>query len=244
MVHTNNEAVGIARAMVRALACLAWGVSLLNATPALADDDLHLGLAGTAGLSGFGLDLGVNVNRYVGLRATGASFSLNRNGAYATSVDWAARVKLQQLGLLADVYPFEGAFRLTGGIVKDDNRLDMTATTSGSGSLTFNGNTYPASELSGAQGSVSWGKTVPYLGLGWGNLAGSRGFHLTTDVGLLLTGSATTQLSAQCASGTAGQLCSQATLNADVAAEQAKLQNDANRLKVWPVLRFGIGFAF
>lgn len=222
----------------------AFFLGVLVSGGAYADDAVHFGLAGTAGLSGFGLDLGVNVNRYLGLRATGETFSLTHNGSYSTSVSWDARLKLQQVGLLADVYPFAGVFHVTGGLIRDNTSLDMTAVPSGVGTLTFNGNAYPVTELNGAQGSVAWNKTVPYAGFGWGNLAGERGFHVTSDVGVLLSGSATTQLSAQCASGTAGQLCVQSGLNTDVAAEQAKLQNDANKLKVWPVLRIGIGFAF
>jgi hypothetical protein len=115
----------------------------------------------------------------------------------------------------------------------------LNAQPSASGSFTFNGTSYPANEISAASANVDWGKSVPYLGLGWGNLAGSTGLHFTTDLGVLITGSPTATVSVSCA---VNQVCAQ--LGPNVAAEQTKLQNDVNKVNVWPVLRFGIGYAF
>jgi hypothetical protein len=211
------------------------------AVPALAhaDDTTHVGVAVTAGLSGLGLDLGVNINSYVGVRATIADYSINHNGNYGTSVDWDAKLRLFQAGLLLDGYPFAGGFHLTGGIVRDGNKVTLNAQPSSTGTYTFNGTSYPANQISSASANVDWGKSVPYLGLGWGNLAGSAGLHFTTDLGVLLTGSPTGTISVTCASN---QVCAQ--LGPNVAAEQTKLQNDVNKINFWPVLRFGIGYAF
>jgi hypothetical protein len=203
-----------------------------------ADDATHVGVAVTGGLSGVGLDAGVNINSYLGARITVAGLSVDHNGVYGTSVPWTAKLKLFQAGLLGDVYPFQGVFRVSAGVVDDGNKLSLTAQPS-SGTYTFNGTTYGASQIGSASGLVEWRKTNPYLGIGWGNLAGSRGFHFTSDVGVLLSGSAKTVISVVCANA---QVCPDLTAN--VAAENAKLQNDVDKLKVWPVLRFGIGYAF
>jgi hypothetical protein len=216
-----------------AFACLALPVL------AHADDATHVGVALTGGLSGLGLDVGVNINSYLGVRATIADYSLSHNGNYGTSVDWDAKLRLFQAGLLLDGYPLAGGFHLTGGVVKDGNKASLNAQPSASGSFTFNGTSYPANEISAASANVDWGKSVPYLGLGWGNLAGSTGLHFTTDLGVLITGSPTATVSVSCA---VNQVCAQ--LGPNVAAEQTKLQNDVNKVNVWPVLRFGIGYAF
>lgn len=215
------------------LACLA---------PALAhaDDGTHIGAAVTVGLSGLGLDAGVNVTDFLGVRGTFATYSLSHSGNYSTSVEWNAQARLRQAGVLLDVYPFGGgAFRVSAGAIDDLNNLTASAQPSASGTYTFNGVSYPASSIASATANVQWNKVVPYLGLGSGNIAGSRGFHFTTDLGVIFSGSPTSAINVACA---AGQVCSQ--LGPNVAVEQTKLQNDVHKLNLWPVLRLGFGFAW
>jgi len=221
-----------------------YALVALAAIPTLsfADDATHVGIALTAGLSGFGADVGVNINDFVGLRAMAAGFSISKNGNYGTSIDWDARLKLFQAGALVDVFPFAGGFHLTAGLVDDGNKFTMTGQPS-SGTFTLNGNTYPSADISSASASVEWNKAVPYLGLGWGNLAGSRGLHFTSDLGALITGSPNSSVNVVCSpAGQAAGVC--AMLANDVAAEQTKLQNDVHKLTVWPVFRIGVGYAF
>jgi hypothetical protein len=208
---------------------------------AQADDSAHLGVALTAGLSGVGADLGLGINQYLGVRATVAGLNINRTGNYGTSVNWDARLKLFQAGALLDVYPFAGAFRLSAGVIKDGNKFTLNGQPSG-GSYTFNGTSYPAADVANASGSVQWNKAVPYAGLGWGNLGGSAGWHFTSDLGVLITGKPTVNLNATCSPAAPAGVCSQ--FNANVAAEQVKLNNDVHNVTVWPVVRFGIGYAF
>jgi hypothetical protein len=212
------------------------------ATLAHADESTHVGIALTAGLSGIGADLGVNINEYLGVRATVSDFSINRTGNYGTSVGWDAKLKLFQAGALLDVYPFAGAFHLSAGVIQDGNKFTLDGKPS-SGTYTFNGTTYPASAVGNASASVDWSKAVPYVGLGWGNLAGSRGLHFTTDLGALITGSPNTTLTATCNPPSAlPSAC--ANFDANVSAERTKLQNDVHNVTFWPVFRVGIGYAF
>jgi len=201
----------------------------------------NIGVAVTGGLSGFGGDIGVGINNYLSVRGSFATFSISRSGgSYGTSVSWDASLKLTQTGLLLDMYPFAGGFHVTAGAVRDGNKFSLTGKPGAGSSYTFNGHTYPAADIGSASGEVEWGKTVPYLGVGWGNLGGSKGFHLTSDLGVLFTGSPTVNLTVNCATGFTG--CS--TLQTDAAAEQAKLQNDVHKLSFWPVLRVGVGWTF
>jgi hypothetical protein len=205
---------------------------------AFADDGTHVGLALTAGLSGLGADLGVNINEYLGVRATVSDFSFNRTGNYGTSVNWDAKLKLFQAGALLDVYPFAGVFHLSAGVVQDGNKFSLDGKPNG-GTYTFNGTSYPSSAIGNAAAAVEWSKAVPYVGLGWGNLAGSRGFHFTTDLGALITGKPTTRVTATC---NVQSVC--ANFDTNLAAERTKLQNDVHNVTFWPVIRFGIGYAF
>jgi len=186
--------------------CVARLLALIAiaAIPALsrADDSTHVGVAVTAGLSGLGADVGVNLNEYLGLRGTIADISVSHNGNYGTDVNWDGNLKPFQGGVLFDVFPSASGFHVTGGIVREGNKITLNGQPSG-GSYTFNGNTYPASDVAAAAAIVDWSKTVPYVGVGWGNLAGSRGLHVTSDLGLLVTAGPTSTIAVTCAAGLA-----------------------------------------
>ncbi len=234
-----SNCLSVRRSVHRTL-CVALCTTLAGA--AHAADGPHAGVALTAGASGIGADLAVGVNDYFGLRATIADISVSRNGNFGTSVDWDARLKLFQAGVLVDFFPLAGSFRLSTGIVKDGNRFTLDGHPNG-GNFTFNGNSYPSNYVNSANATVDWSKAVPYLGLGWGNLAGGAGLHFTSDIGVLISGSPKASVSVACSSaGQQAGVCAQ--LASDVASEQTKLQNDVHGLTVWPVVRVGIGFSF
>ncbi len=235
MKNSGASAIG-----VRGAVAMAAVIAAVSVSPARADD-VHLGVAVTGGFGGIGADFGIGINDWIGARATLAGFSINHNGDYGTSVSWDAKLKLFQAGALLDVYPFAGGFRLSAGIINDGNKFTLNGQPNG-GNFTFNGNSYASSEITGANASVGWSKSVPYLGLGWGNLGGSRGLHFTSDIGILFTGSPSATITVGCAPSVPAATCTQ--LQSDVQAEQAKMQNDVHKLTVWPVARFGVGFAF
>jgi hypothetical protein len=229
---------------------LASGIFLLtiSATVSLiprvvmADNTPRVGIAGNVGLSGVGADLGLNINEYLGVRGTVDGLTIDRDGKYGTSAKYDAHLKLFQAGALLDVYPFAGIFHLTGGLVDDGNKLTMKGRPTGD-TFTFNGNRYPSSDVGSVNGDVDWRKSAPYVGLGWGNLAGSPGFHVTGDLGALLTGKPRAQLVATCSpTGEVNGVCGQ--LDNDVAAEHDKLERNVHKFDVWPVLRLGFGYAF
>lgn len=216
--------------------------ALAAAAAARADDGSTIGIDLNAGLlTGFGADIALPINNYVGVRATGAGYSYSRsNLQYGSSVAWDGKLRIFDAGLLLDIYPFGGSLRLTGGMLKDGTKLTLSA--SSLNSLTLNGNTYTPGEIGVANGSLSFKNSVPYVGIGAGNLAGTRGFHVVADVGVLLTGKPTVALAATCGSALTTTLCSQ--LQTDVAAEQTKMQADVNKLSLWPAIRLGLGYSF
>jgi|SRR5450631_1718763 len=213
------------------------------AGPARADDAATVGFAVTGGLSGLGVDVGGRITDYLGVRGTFSNISISHNGQYGTSAAWNATLKLQQTGLLLDIYPFAGGFHLSAGAVKDGNKISLFAQPNSNGTFTFNGNSYLASYIAAASSSVDWGKTVPYAGIGFGNLTDSKGLHFTADAGVLFSGKPTATMNVNCsAAGASAGICG--ALQTAVAADQVKLQNDVNKVSVWPVVRLGIGWAF
>jgi outer membrane receptor protein involved in Fe transport len=197
-------------------------------------------IAVKAGTDGAGLELEYGISAHFGarLQIDGASISRHLN---KTSVDYDARLKFSNVQALIDWHPLAGAWRLSTGLVYNNNKVDLTATPSG-GTFTINGNTYPAASVGSLQGTLDFTKVNPYFGTGWGISPRGHGLFGSIDLGVQWQPNHVS-LSATCGAAIQGTpACSQ--LATDVVAEQAKLQQQTHFLRAWPVIQLGIGWRF
>lgn len=214
----------------------AWlGVLVLALLPgaAFASD---FGVDAHASTLGFGGELNYTVNSFITARV-----DFNRyNHTYNTTkeqINYDFNLHLKTAGVLLDFHPFEGTFRITAGYF--NNKNDILAVATPQSSYTINGNTYSSSQLSSLSGDISFKSGVPYVGFGWSTLGTtSTGLGIEFDVGALLQGSPTVQLSAT------GSITSNSTFQSDLAAEQSKLQGDVNNFKTYPVVSLGLAYRF
>lgn len=176
------------------------------------------------------LDLALGINRY----------SYSHNGTYTSGgshIPYHGNLRLQTIPVLLNYYPFHGVFRVTGGVMFDQNRLALNAS-GGSGSYTINGRSYTASQVGTFTGKASWRRVAPYLGLGWGSKAARKpGFSMGFDLGVLFTGSPQVTLSAS-------NPQHNAQLASDVAAAQATANQKTSSYKLWPVVGIRLGYDF
>lgn len=152
------------------------------------------------------------------------------------SVNYAGDLKLSSFDALADWHPFNGVTHLTAGLMYNNNKLEMTAVPSGS-TITINGNTYPSSMVGTMTAAVDFNKAAPYLGFGWSGQAKNTGFSFKSDFGILFQGKP--KASVTCTNPTAN-----AALAADCNAAQVTLGKDLENFKYYPVISFGLGYAF
>jgi len=192
-----------------------------------------------AGTLGVGGDIGWGIAPTLSARL-GYS-ALNFDSSYdASSVHYEGSVKLSNFSGLLDWSPV-GPFRLTAGLVGSGNKIDVTAVPSGS-LYTLNGNTYAASDVANFRGMVEPGnKLAPYLGIGYGNVAGA-GVNFYFDLGVVFQGSPKATLSATCGSALSVSQCTQ--LQSDVAAERYNLEQSLNKYRYYPVGQIGITVGF
>lgn len=198
----------------------------------------YFALGGKIGTLGGGLELSVgsdNVTGRLGLN----SFKYNKK-LNLSNVDYDLGLQLQTATALLDWYPFSGSFRATAGAVLNNNKGALTATPSG-GTYTIAGNTYLASEVGSLTGEMTFNKTAPYIGIGWGNpMATGKGFGFTSDFGVMIQGKPKATLTATC--GAAITNC--AKLQADVAIQQTKMETDLKNFQYWHVVSIGISYAW
>jgi hypothetical protein len=130
---------------------------------------------------------------------------------------------------------------VTGGVILNDNRYDVNGQPS-NGTFTLNGNTYQASQVGSVNGTVKSGRPVaPYLGIGYGNVAG-KGVNFYFDLGVMFQGSPKATLNASCGAGLSAAQCSQ--LQSDTAEESRRLEDKLSRYKYFPVANIGITIGF
>jgi hypothetical protein len=177
---------------------------------------------GTLGYGGdFGWGLAPTLNARLGYSAYSHTTTVN-----TSNVHYDGKLKLSNAPLLVDFSPI-GPFHLTAGIVGNNNKIDVTGTpNTGGGSFS---------------GKLKLGNTAaPYLGIGWGNVAGA-GVNFYADLGVMYMGSPKASLSANCGSLSTAQ-CT--TLQNQVEAEQRALEDKVKKYKYYPVLNIGLTIGF
>jgi hypothetical protein len=87
------------------------------------------------------------------------------------------------------------------------------------------------------RGAVGFDSVAPFIGIGW-DWSRSNRFGIALDLGVLSQGSPTVSLSAD------GSLLGDPMFLADLAAEEAELQDSLGDLDLMPFVNFGLVFRF
>jgi hypothetical protein len=207
---------------------MAYGKAVVFAALAAAAGAAQAGGAGVRiGTTGLGVDLGWEIAPTLGGRI-GLS-----GGSYSTDVstddfNYDAKLKLGNLNLFLDWSPL-GPFRLTGGLIPNNNKIDVTGTSNTIPGFTVSGNVKPDHSV------------APYLGIGYGNVW-TKGVNFYFDLGVMFMGSPKASLQANCGAATGTPACAAAQSQAE--AERQKLENELKNFKYYPVANIGITIGF
>lgn len=201
---------------------------------------IDVGASVTGGSDGLGVHLSVPVIDRVNARFGFNYFSFSFDGDTG-DMRYDFKLKLNTFDALLDWFPFDGRFRLTGGLVYNANEITASAKPVGVNSYTVNGKTYRASDVGNIDSKISFNKLAPYLGIGFGNALQQPGrWTFTSDFGLLFQGSASASLkNSQCNLG-----ASCAALANDLAIENQKLNDDLKGFQHYPIVRIGASYRF
>lgn len=187
------------------------------------------GIGVRAGTNGVGGDIGWGVAPTLSARIGYSGLNYDSDVS-TTGVRYDGKLKLSNLSGLLDWSPL-GPFRLTAGIVGTNNKVDVTGVPANAA----------ASAAGTLSGTIELGKrTAPYLGFGYGNVAGA-GVNFYFDIGVMFQGSPKSTLTATCTSPGSAQCTS---LQNSVAAEQMALDDKMSNYKYYPVASIGITIGF
>ncbi len=189
-----------------------------------------------AGTLGLGVEGEYALNSYLGARLGVNYFKYNYDDT-TDEINYDLTLNLRTFSALVDVHPFEGSFRLTAGAYYNGNKLDATATSATT--YTVGDHEYSSAELGTMTGEIDFRKISPYLGLGWDTSFGKdHGFGFYCDLGALFQGSPDATLTAT------GTMANDPTFKSDLAIEKAKLQDDLDSFKIYPVISLGMAYRF
>lgn len=189
----------------------------------------------TAGTLGIGPELGWRLSDHVGIRG-GASF-LNVSTSFdSDDVSYDGKVKLKSFGAMGDVYPFGGNFRVSAGARINRNNVGVSATPTSD--VTLNDRDYTAAQVGTLSGTARPNRFSPALTTGWSG-KNRKGFMFAFETGVLFQGAF--KLDTFQATGTARN---NATFRSDLEVERRSLQRDIDKVKIYPIIQFAIGYRF
>jgi len=221
---------------VRIVRIAAVLTSLLATTSASAT----AGVGIRAGTTGVGGDVAFELVPTLAARV-GYSWLNFSTTVDSTDVTYDAKPKLSNANLFLDFAPLGPLFRITGGVIFNDNKVDVTAQAA-NGTFTLGGTTYPASAVGSLSGTVKSGTSAaPYLGIGYGRVSGA-GVNFYADLGVMFQGSPQATLTATCGPNTPAALCNQ--IQASTQLEAIDLQDSIKNFKYYPVISVGVTIGF
>ncbi len=181
-----------------------------------------------------------NVNARVGLNAFkyGTDFE-------EENIEYEADLNLFNISTLVDYHPWKkSGFRLTGGLVFNNNNVSGEGQANGNQEFEVNGTTYNTNQVRSVDAKISLpNKVAPYLGIGWGNAVkpGNR-FAFSVNLGVMFTGSPQVDLNADIDPSVDAALREQ--IQNDIEAERQDIEDDISGFGVYPVLSIGASYHF
>jgi hypothetical protein len=209
-------------------------VAALALVPAVAMADTTV--AAKVSTLGFGIDAAYPVTESIDARIGLNTFSYNVN-KNSNGTNYAGKLNLGSLAALADWHPMGGSFRVSGGLMYNNNKFSMTAVPTAAG-VTVGGTTYTAAQAGTVSAAVDFAKVVPYLGIGWGSAAKDSGFSFASDIGIMFQGTARSSVTST------GSLAGTAQGQASLAQANADLNNSLKNFRYYPVVSIGLGYTF
>jgi hypothetical protein len=208
----------------------ASAVAMLLCAPASASETSGFSAGVTGGTLGIGPEVGYRFSDMFGVRANATFLNISR-GFESDDIEYRGKVKLGSGGVMLDVYPFGGGFRVSGGARINGNKGRVRATPTAP--VEINGTTYTPAQIGTLTGRAEVKDFAPALTLGYGGGLRS-GFVFGVEAGALFQDKV--RIKRFTSTGTVAL--------PDLEAERLSIQDDVDDYKVYPILQLTLGYRF
>lgn len=185
---------------------------------------------------GVGLEGGIRLNDSFGLRLGGNWLGFNYDGVEG-DIDYDADVTLASLGTLLDYHPFQGGFRLSGGLRFNFNQADLDGTPNDD--IEIGDDVFSPDDVGTLTGDVGFNVFAPYLGIGYGATLLKGALSIGFDLGVMYQGQADVDLDTE-----DGNLSDNAVLLDNLAQEEDEVEDDLKNFVVYPVAGLAVIYRF
>lgn len=200
---------------------------------------LGLGVTTRIGTLGIGVDVAKSVTPQVSGRL-GFNFGKLDVNRTDSGINYDSQLNLSSVQLFGDYYPFTSSgFRVTGGLVAQNNKFSVTSKPSGNGTYTIDNTVYPTSAVGSLTGEYQYGNSIaPYVGIGIGKST-NDGFGFNADLGVMFTGAPKVSLNASNPTFNNNPITRTQLDN-----QVRQTENDLKGFNVYPVLSIGLSYGF
>ena len=217
-------------------------VSLALATFGLASNVYASDVAVGAKVStlGVGVDFTTPLTEKLNLRA-GIQWLEYGIDTESDGVEYDADLELFSGLMVADWHPFGGVFKITGGLLINDNKVVGTgeATPGTVSTFTINNTVYTAADVGKLEAEISYNTVAPYLGIGWGNpVSKNSNWTFFCDIGVVFMGSPNVDIKAS------GAIASNEIFMTNLEQERKELEDDLASYEYYPVVTLGLSYKF
>lgn len=216
--------------MMKTLVLRAGAVAALTLLAATAQAERNFGVGIKAGTLGAGIEGTWRPLPYMDLRIGGNLYEYEDDGGQA-GINYDATLNLETFYGTVNFRVPLSPLRLTAGAFANGNELDLVSRNAAA-VIEIGGTPYPADAVGTLSSRTTFAGTAPYLGMGLDfGLFGRVGMNL--DFGVLWQGEPEVTLAAD------GALASDPAFQQSLELERLELEDEAGKLKAWPVVSVG-----
>lgn len=217
-------------------------MSALRTAPGRAE----VAIAGKAGSLGLGLELTAGLSPQVNARLGINGFNYTDNRRQVSQIEYDATARLRTATALLDWHPGGYGFRLSGGLVYNDTRIEGRSLPPASGLYDIGGVPVPVALVGTLNGRIDFNRTVPYVGLGWGNaVAPGRKVGFFADAGVIFQGRGRVTLTPNIpADSPLNNPVARQAFDILLQREERDIEKDVADYTVYPVVSIGLSYRF
>jgi hypothetical protein len=208
------------------------GLLLLPASAALAEGHA-IGLK--VGAFGLGAEYTHELTERIAIRGALYGSQLGVD-VEESGIEYQADLVFDSLTAGVDFHPLKSALRLSVGLMKNDNELELLSRPTTN--QTIGDTTYTPAQIGTLTGTLHFDDTAPFAGLGWDWSRDKRMFGMSLDLGVVDQGDAVVTLRGN------GTLLGNPSFEQDINAEAAELAAEGSDYDLVPFLSVGFQFRF
>lgn len=204
--------------------------------------DRRFALGANVGTTGLGIEAQFKVSPKVTLRGGFDSLQYDEE-VEGDGILYDGELDFSTAGAFVDFHPTGGAFFLSGGAYFGDRQVNVSGTPVAGSTVEIGDDTFTAAQVGTLEGSMDFGGTAPFLGLGWNNtFTTDRRVGFKFLVGAVFGSDPDAELVR--VGGSTLSPADQARLQAELDAEEIEIEEEVDGFSVFPVVQLGLTVKF